>query len=366
MGREKDAARQRRKMQERSEAEIKAIEAQRKAQLARKREEKIAKIELRFKAMGRAEAKKAHEWHEEERERKLRLKEAKEAIVERIWAEKHAEIEDKQRRREAFERKEDARDAKIHAREVRRAKDEYAKWAELRQIEAEAKEEVEQRRRNLRKEYLMAWKVEATKRAVAVRENQKRNQLREKRLQEKQELRLRKFRETQFLDTMRNRSLSPTMRLGDGAAEGDSPISPGATKSDIASFQKSFEQEERLRRRTEREEKRKQEEAKRGKMEKLGPANPNAVEIVRIQEWRKQQQEKKEAIESARLQRELAQEKAKMEAEERTADRTETFERLEKVRREREAEREQKRQEALLQRVRALPIGTALPLALVY
>merc|ERR1711879_593998 len=43
MGREKDAARQRRKMQERSAAEVAAIEGERAKQLARKRDDLVAK-----------------------------------------------------------------------------------------------------------------------------------------------------------------------------------------------------------------------------------------------------------------------------------------------------------------------------------
>merc|ERR1712087_204296 len=46
MGKEKDVARQRRKMQERSANEVKAIEAERAKQLGRKRDDQVAKREV--------------------------------------------------------------------------------------------------------------------------------------------------------------------------------------------------------------------------------------------------------------------------------------------------------------------------------
>merc|ERR1719296_644808 len=58
MGREKDAARHRRKMQERSAAEVQAFENQRAQQLARKREEQVQKREKEIKQKDKQEAHK--------------------------------------------------------------------------------------------------------------------------------------------------------------------------------------------------------------------------------------------------------------------------------------------------------------------
>merc|ERR1719401_1383303 len=89
---------------------------------------------------------------------------------------------------------------------------------------------------------------------------------------------------------------------------------------------KSVEAEERARRQAEREKKRQQEEAKQAKVAKLGATNPNASEILRIRDWTLADKKKKEAFEEARLQRELAEEKATKEAAERVAKREEKFE----------------------------------------
>merc|ERR1711972_89175 len=231
------------------------------------------------------------------------------------------------------------------------------------------KEATEQRRRNERKEYLQQWKVDATKRAVAVRENQKRTMGREKKLREKEDIRLRKFRETQFLDTMRERGRSFSPKAGQepsGEAEeiGDKPSSP--TPSEAAVLSKSFEQQERARRHAERAERRKQEEAKKSKVDKLGAQNPNATEILRINEWRRQEESKKQVMEKARLQRELADEKAIKETAQRVAEREEKFEVLESRRNEANLQREARRNEAVTQRIKNVSIGTGLPMALVY
>merc|ERR1719350_1137552 len=97
--------------------------------------------------------------------------------------------------------------------------------------------------------------------------------------------------------------------MEEGFASDGAGASPTA-KADMENWSKSFEQQERQRRHAERAAKKKQEEAKRSKVEKLGATNPNVIEIQRITEWKKQEEKKKEAVEKARLERELAEEKA--------------------------------------------------------
>ncbi|CAE7671932.1 unnamed protein product, partial [Symbiodinium necroappetens] len=67
----------------------------------------------------------------------------------------------------------------------------------------EEKEVTVKRREKMRKEYLLQLKVEASNRAQAVREQARRNERRDQKIQEREEVRLRKFRESQFMDTMR-------------------------------------------------------------------------------------------------------------------------------------------------------------------
>lgn len=375
MGREKDAARQRRKMQERSAAEIQAIENQRAQQLARKREEQVVKWQQQLKMRDKDEATKAMERNEEERIKMVKRREEKDQIIEEIWRKRHEIRAERDAGRELFEKLEDLRDQVLEKKEKRRAIAERERWQELREIETEEQEATEQRRRNMRNEYLLKWKVDSSKRAVAKRENAKRATHREKKLKEKEDIRLRKFRETQFLDTMRGRSWSPTATqkgqdLGDDE-EGKRPTSAdnaaaGPAQADQEVWAKSFEQQERQRRQTDRADKRRQEEAKKSKVEKLGAANPNLIEIHRINEWRQQEEKKQQAVEHARLQRELAEEKVHKELSDRIEHRMEKWEYLEKLRRERSLEREIKRNQAVVERTRTRPMGAALPMALVY
>merc|ERR1712019_6238 len=72
MGREKDAARQRRKMQERSANEVAAIEAERAKQLARKRDDQVVKEEKKLAKKNRAIAEKIRELGDKEREIQVR------------------------------------------------------------------------------------------------------------------------------------------------------------------------------------------------------------------------------------------------------------------------------------------------------
>jgi len=359
MGREKNAARERRKAQERSAAEVAAIENQRAQQLARNREQQVLKREQLVKNKDRQEADKVRERREAERFVQVRRREEKDAIIEELWRQKKEERLDREARRDEFERLEELRDKANADRDKRRAKDEHERWKEMHDAEVAEKEETDTRRRKEHQEYLLQWKVDASKRAVAVRDNQKRMAMREAKLREKEENRLRKFRESQFLETMRG-SMSPK---GDEEPASPSATTPGGTMKHAA---KTVEAEERAKRASEREQKKKQEEAKKAKVEKLGATNPNASEILRAREWRIAEEKRKQAVEQARLARELADEKAAKDATERSAKREEKFEYLEGVRREASVEREHKRNEAVVFRTKNIPFGTGLPIALVY
>merc|ERR1719267_398951 len=65
MGKEKDAARQKRKMQERSAQEIKRIEQEKANNLARKRNDQVAKWDAKIARKSRALAEEAREWAEQ-------------------------------------------------------------------------------------------------------------------------------------------------------------------------------------------------------------------------------------------------------------------------------------------------------------
>merc|ERR1712187_290431 len=178
------------------------------------------------------------------------------------------------------------------------------------------------------KDMLTQWKVDALERAQQFRENDRKESYREINRKKKEEERLRRFRETQFLDTLRGRTMSPKRQSDEQPEDAEEDMAgkeqtapPGGfvTKKEAALFQKSFEQEERQKRHAEREEKKRAQEAKKGKVQDLKGKDPSAAEILRVMQWRKEDNSKKTKTEAARVAKEIAQEQEQrnMQAEER-------------------------------------------------
>lgn len=369
MGREKSANRARRKAKERNADEVRKIEQTRANQLGRKREEQVAIHERRVAELNREIASKVFDHNHQLREEARRLREEKDVIIEQVWQQKAAERTQKSQELQAFLATEEARERVMEENETRRAAAENEYLLKLREAQVAEKEATLQRRSLLHKEAILQWKVDASKRAVADRDHAKRDARREKKISEREDIRSRRFRETEFLSTMRSRTMSPGRRsdeeetaAGGSLEQTQKPASP----SEMQAFQRTFEQTQRQKRHAEREERRRQEDDKKEKLEQLKGKDPNAAEVLRMQQWRKEQEANKERIEQARLAREMSQEKEKAERLSRDRQREETFERLEKLRRIREEEREIKRNEACIRRSRNLPMGTGLPTVLTY
>merc|ERR1712100_26559 len=253
-----------------------------------------------------------------------------------------------------------------------RARIEKSRWDHARQVEKEAEDEKLERRRAVHTEGLRQAKVEAMHRASAKREIARLNAVREKRINEITEARMRKFRESQYL-AQAKASLQP--QFAEKKEDEDDEGEPGehmevtlsrAEKKEQEEFQKTFEMQQRAERRAARAEKAKKEEAKRSKLEALGAKDPAAYEIQRIHQWFREDKEKKERLEQAKLESELKVEVAQKKKLQQDHQRVTTFERLEKVRRERSREREERRNEGVRARIKDLSIGTALPMCLSY
>merc|ERR1712194_614036 len=103
--------------------------------------------------------------------------------------------------------------------------------------------------------------------------------MRDVKIKDMQEMRLRKFRETQFMETVNARGrMSPEQLAADDAKNGgEDPLQSG-TKEEIEAFQKSYEQQERAVRQAAREELRKSEDAKQSKLTALIGPDPNVRE----------------------------------------------------------------------------------------
>jgi len=377
MGREKDAARQKRKMQERSANEIKKIENEKAHATARKRADYVAKWEKKVAKKSRAECEKVREWRAQERAEAARLREAKDKIIHDLWKTKAEKWLEGEKKRNEHEKKEADRDMKEKGREMLRAKQERTRWEEDREKAKRELEEKLERRKNITIEMLRQAKVDAMHRATAKRDQQRRDALRDKKIEKIEETRMRKFREKQYLEQAKA-AQTATFDMGNeegneagddvGTDAGNSTLGTTmqdtrtkAEKKEQKEFQRTFEQEQRAERRRERAERVKKEEEKHRQMDKLGAKDPMAREIARIQGWFREDEEKKQMLEQAKLDKELALERAEKEKNEKDRLRIETFEEKEKVRRARSQEREKIRIEGCLARVRDAPIGAALP-----
>eukprot|EP00913_Durusdinium_trenchii_P002796 g2587.t1 len=194
----KDAARQRRKMQERSAAEVRAIEEERAQQLARKRDEQVEKRRALFLKKNRQIAEILREEKMKEREYQARLREQKDLIIQEVWKTKAQERLAREEKEREFQRLEEIRETKNVERERRRAMDELKQISAIRKHAEEEKEAT----------------VDASNRAQQAREQARRNERREQKIQEREEARLRRFRESQFMDSMR--ATRSFMKEGEG------------------------------------------------------------------------------------------------------------------------------------------------------
>ncbi|CAK9083793.1 unnamed protein product [Durusdinium trenchii] len=357
MGREKDAARQRRKMQERSAAEVRAIEEERAQQLARKRDEQVEKRRALFLKKNRQIAEILREEKMKEREYQARLREQKDLIIQEVWKTKAQERLAREEKEREFQRLEEIRETKNVERERRRAMDELKQISAIRKHAEEEKEATVKRREKMRKEcneincdssqeYLLELKVDASNRAQQAREQARRNERREQKIQEREEARLRRFRESQFMDSMR--ATRSFMKEGEG--EEGNTLEESQTlelpRKRVQVFEdlqrKGFEAEERRKRQAEREEKLKRDARQHGKMQQLSGKNPNLAELNRIKVWRAEDEAQKKKLEEdwdlltlvdARLKRELQREQNLRALHEAAAKREELWTRLEAIER---------------------------------
>merc|ERR1719217_1098748 len=290
-------------------------------------------------------------WAEAEVSRRDR----KDQLIANLWKKKSEERQELQKKKEEFDAMEEVRERMNIDRDRRRDHKERDQFRAIREFEATEQEEIAQRRRDEQKEYLLQWKVGASNRAVAAREQSTREAVREKRIYEKNETRLKKFREKQFLETAaKNRTLTPaelqeqfqaTQTTMEGDPDADLTQVPSAktTNKELADFQKSFEQQERERRHNDRLEKRKLEEAKEKKLTALTGPDPLTREMQRIAKWRQKDTDVRDMLDGAKRDKELAAERTAREAHQAALQREEVWDHLEKRRRDRSREKEKLR-----------------------
>lgn len=381
MGREKDAARQKRQMQARSANDLKQIEKGRARQLERQREEKVLKREQAIQKANLLITNHVRELKEEQRAIEVTRQEAKDAIVEAEWTRKAQVMQGAKAKQEQFEALEDVRDRVNEDLWQRRSLRERDRITAEREDRAIEEREVLRRRESERKEQELTRDVEFRRRMINVQEQAKRDKGRDRRIFDAREESMKLLRERQFLEQANARVASPrggfgsddktmlpdelaTVRPPDGAPPDASELT--ASKDEMDRFQKTFEQQERQRRQREREERRQALEGKRDKVKLLGSKNPNEREIERAVEWRRAEAQHKKEIEDAQTKKELAQEEAQRIEAEKVSRRQELWERLEGERRARSRDHDMKRNTTTIRHVKALPMGTGLPRILAF
>mmetsp|Transcript_104776 Transcript_104776/g.295010 ORF Transcript_104776/g.295010 Transcript_104776/m.295010 type:complete len:634 (-) Transcript_104776:217-2118(-) len=367
---EKKKSRQAKKNQESAEREKRLIEKQREEQLGRNRELQVQKWEQDIQNKDRMAAEKIRDHREGERMIQVRRREEKDGILDEEWRLKKEERLEREARRDEFERLEDLRDKVTVTKERTRAANELDNVVEMREQARADHEKADQRRRLMRNDYLLQWRVDASRKAVALRDNRRRTANRHKRLEEKQEVRLRKFREAAFLETVRDAQAekTATQDLGGMAATLPPAASGGAAGHERTQLPEvvGYEQQERARRLEEAREQRRQEELKKEKVGKLGAQNPNIVEVIKFREWKKQEEEHHKHLEKLREEHELKEELARKAKGEHGLKREEQFKAMAPKRRQASLDRRHARAEAAVRRTAAVAVGTGLPLAFVY
>jgi len=376
MGREKDAARQKRKIAERSANEVKNIEKQRATQLARKREDQVVKRENVIKKRTKELVLRARSFNEQKAADEITLREKKDQIIEEIWAEKRKIYKEKEASMQRYEATDEVRERVSNAKDAKRAKDEYLALAAKRTEEAEKDEETLKRRRKIHDEALLQAKIDASARACAKREQARRNKEREKRIDIMIDTRMRKFREAQFLEQVRASTPHHGQSTGDAQIEAVNTSPSQSCQSfrrtssrganEMEEFQRTFEEMERKKRRDERIERRKLEDQKTEKVKQLGSKDPNAKEILRFQQWRREEDKRLKVLQEAQLSKELSAEEKARAAEEKVRAREETWEILEQVRREKSRDRAEERNKAVVHSIKSAPVGGGLPSVLAY
>merc|ERR1712151_684302 len=138
---------------------------------------------------------------------------------------------------------------------------------------------------NTQLEKLRQDKVDAMHRATIKRDQARRIALRDRKIEEIEEKRMRKFREQQYIEQAK----AAQTKFGelpeeagddeeDAQAENMMDTRTKAEKKEQQEFQRTFEQQQRAQRRQERAERVKKEEAKREQLDKLGAKDPTARE----------------------------------------------------------------------------------------
>lgn len=364
MGRDKDAARQRRKIAERMAQDTKKLEEEQAKKTGAKRDAKVVIQEKKIVAYNNEIAEKLTEFMKQEAQTEVQRELDKKALVKEIWENKAKAQEEEEEKNAYAEEMERVRDAKNDAKHVQRTKKEGEYIRKMQQVHEEQLQETLRRRRKQHTENLRMYKNALVKRQQARDAEKRKAAQRDKSIAANMEVTLRRFRETQFLQTAQARGRA----AGDAADEAESEdmeatAMPGGAPSsgETEELRKMFAQQERQKRFEAIAAKRELEKEKVSKMKKLAADDPNAKEVQRFQEMKREQEAIDARIAAARKQRDDAFQAKNNEAIERSQKRDALWEDLEERRREASLERNATRTTTASRYARSYEKGAGLP-----
>merc|ERR1719401_2389116 len=138
---------------------------------------------------------------------------------------------------------------------------EHARWEEDRRKDKLAKEEIVERRNQIQLEKLRQDKVDAMHRATIKRDQARRIALRDRKIEEIEEKRMRKFREQQYIEQAKAAQTKFGELPEEAGDDEDMALTESmmdtrtkAEKKEQQEFQRTFEQQQRAQRRQERAE----------------------------------------------------------------------------------------------------------------
>lgn len=367
VGRERDAAKQRRKAQEKNYLESKSLEQQKANNLGLRRAENESEFDQKLVRANRDIAFSAQQDNDLARAKEMKKQEDYRQLMSAFWAFKDEVRKARRTKEQIFGDLESIRERNYLKREKQRALKELAGILALRADKQLVEKLNRERQSKAHKDWLLQWKIRLANEAIGQRNQQERNARRSQRIEDREEARLRKFRESQFLDTMRStRSLSPTRKPEADEALGRAGSLPPAlivTLKDAngEGFHQTYQDSSRARAERERAQRRKQEEQKLSKLKQLSSKDHGPSEVKRIRQWRLEVEIKKKVLAEAMEKREIQQEEQAASNAKQIQERHERWNELEERRRQQSAERRRQRIGAAVAQSKAVALGSALP-----
>lgn len=363
-----DQAMQKKRAQERNWREAREVEQEKIRLLEKKRKDAFEQRQGLVLRKCRDLAKVAREANEEARRQHLANEEKKQQVANEAEQRAHKIREENLEKRERYANLEELRTQRDLDRENRRRREEAERLEKVRQERLAAEHAAEARKKAAVDSYLFRQQLEARRRKERKEDLDELDRIRSDTIKFREEERLRKRREEEYLRRGGKKEMTEFMD-GSASPTKDKDATAAAEHRDPKEeeeFQKTFEKQERERRQAERDAAHAETEPKNNQKKKVSSMygnqkQRNESEIRHFAEMKKADYDHRAMLEGKRLAKEKAREAEAIAFREHAEQREATFEKLEKLRNEREADRDEARLQRVLQKVQKLALGTAIP-----